>query len=237
MSQLLVFFVQYEALLYFLLGLAGILYLYRFWNAWQDVRLSVFGLEREASRARLNQTAIVLFFLLLSAVLVFVMVSFVATSLPAQALLATPTLDLSIQTPAALLTATVPAGAEGLSLFTATPLPTVSIRPADCLPDEVFISAPESGESLQGAVEIRGTVSVADFGFYKLEWARLDAELWTTIQAGRVEVQDDVLVESWDTSRVPPGSYALQLVVVDNQGLELPPCRVTIQIEEAESNE
>ena len=237
MSQVLVFFVQYEALLYFPLGVAGIIYLYRFWMAWQELRLSVYGLEREAARSRVNQSAIVLFFLLLSAILVFIMVTFVATTLPAQDLLATPTLDLSIQTPEALLTMTAPAGNEGISLATATALPTVVINPANCLPNELFISAPQIGEAVQGAVEIRGTVQVADFGFYKLEWARLEAELWTTIQAGRSEVTDGVLVESWDTSRIPPGNYALQLVAVDIDGNELPPCRISIQIEEPEADE
>ena len=237
MSQFLVFFVQYEALLYFLLGVGGIIYLYRFWMAWQDLRLSVYGMEREAARSRVNQSAVILFFLLFSAILVFVMVTFVATTLPAQSMLATPTLDLSFQTPQELLTITAPAGNEGISLATATALPTVVINPANCLPDELFISAPQNGEALQGAVEIRGTVQVTDFGFYKLEWARLDAELWTTIQAGRSEVSDGVLVEIWDTSRIPPGNYALQLVAVDIDGNELPPCRISIQIEEAEVNE
>lgn len=235
MSDALSFFVQYEALLYFLLGLGGIIYLYRFWNAWQELRLAVYGLEREAARARVNQTAIVLFFLLLSAVLVFVLVTFVATTLPAQALLATPTLDLSIQTPESERTMT-PASGDAVALISATPLPTVSIDPDGCVEEQIFIASPESGELLQGDVEVRGTVDVVDFGFYKFEVARASEELWLTIQAGRSLVRDDVLVENWDTSRLPAGDYVLQLLVTDNAGEELPPCRIAVRIEAPEDD-
>jgi hypothetical protein len=228
MAEVLRFFVQYESALYFILGLGGILYLYRFWLAWQEVSSAIYALEREASRERLNQSAITLFFLLALAMLIFILVTFVATTLPAQSLLATPTLDLSGAsgpTPSAQGTVTV---------FTATPLPTVSIDPSACLPDSLNISAPESGDTLRGAVEVRGTVDVPNFGFYKIEYARAEEELWLTIQAGRNIVRDGVLVESWDTSRLPTGGYVLQLIVTDSAGEELEPCRIPVRIETAE---
>lgn len=223
MSDLLRFFVQYEAVLYFVLGLGGILYFYRFWLAWQEVRLAVYGLERDASRVRLNQAAIVLFVLLILAVIIFIMVTFVATTLPAQALLATPTLNLvspfdSTATPGEAL------------VFTATPLPTVSIDPSACVPNSVNITDPETGDTLRGAVEVRGTADIPNFGFYKFEVARAEEELWLTIQAGRAVVRDGILVENWDTSRLPTGRYVLQLVVTDASGSELPPCRVPVEI-------
>ncbi|HEX9596999.1 MAG TPA: hypothetical protein VF982_08990, partial [Anaerolineales bacterium] len=64
--------------------MGGILYLYRFWLAWQEVSSAIYALEREASRERLNQSAITLFFLLALAMLIFILVTFVATTLPAQ---------------------------------------------------------------------------------------------------------------------------------------------------------
>ncbi len=224
MAELLRFFVQYEAVLYFILGLGGIIYLYRFWNSWQEVRLAVYGLEREASRSRLNQAAVVLFFLLILAVFVFIMVTFVATTLPAQSLLSTPTLDLGLGTPSGTqpaATSTVPQSGV---------LPTVSIDPAACVPNRVIISAPTEGETISGAVEVRGTVDLPNFGFYKFEVARAEEELWLTIQAGRNVVRDGILVENWDTSRLPPGAYVLQLVVTDSAGQELPPCRIPVSI-------
>jgi hypothetical protein len=225
MAELLRFFVQYEAVLYFILGLGGIIYFYRFWNSWQEVRLAVYGLEREASRSRLNQAAVVLFFLLILAVFVFIMVTFVATTLPAQSLLSTPTLDLGLGTPAdgtqPAPTSTVPQSAV---------LPTVGIDPAACVPNRVIITAPTQGEEISGAVEVRGTADIPNFGFYKFEVARAEEELWLTIQAGRNVVRDGILVENWDTSRLPPGAYVLQLVVTDSAGEELPPCRIPVSI-------
>jgi hypothetical protein len=225
MAELLRFFVQYEAVLYFVLGLGGIIYFYRFWNSWQEVRLAVYGLEREASRARLNQAAVVLFFLLILAVFVFIMVTFVATTLPAQSLLSTPTLDLGLGTPA---DGTQPAPTSTVSQSAV--LPTVGIDPAACVPNRVIITAPTEGETISGAVEVRGTVDIPNFGFYKFEVARAEEELWLTIQAGRNVVRDGILVENWDTSRLPPGSYVLQLVVTDSAGQELPPCRIPVSI-------
>lgn len=230
MADALRFFVQYEAAIYFLLGMGAIIYLYRFWMAWQELQLAIYGLERTAARARLNQATIVLFVLLLTGVIVFVTVTFTASSLPAQALLATPTLDLSIEhtEPATTLT---PASGENLGVVSATPLPTVAINPAACLPGSINISEPQSGDTIRGAVEVIGTANVEDFGFYKFEVARADEELWLTIQAGRTIVRDDVLVENWDTSRLPPGNYVLQLLITDRQGEESTPCRIPVRID------
>lgn len=225
MAELLRFFVQYEAVLYFIIGLGGIIYLYRFWNSWQEVRLAVYGLEREASRARLNQAAVVLFFLLILAVFVFIMVTFVATTLPAQSLLATPTLDLGLGTPAN----GTPDAPTSTPVQSAV-LPTVAIDPAGCVPNRVIITEPKEGDTIKGAVEVRGTVDIPNFGFYKFEVARAEEELWLTIQAGRNVVRDGILVENWDTSRLPPGAYVLQLVVTDSAGEELPPCRIPVSI-------
>lgn len=224
MAEVLRFFVQYEAVLYFLLGLAGIIYFYRFWLAWQELRFATYGLERQAARGRLNLAAIILFAMLVIAFVVFILVTFVAASLPAQALLATPTLDLSAGVPQGTATPGEP------SLATATALPTVSVDPAACVPNQLIITDPAANETISGAVEVRGTVDVPNFGFYKFEVARAEEELWLTIQAGRAVVRDGVLVENWDTTRLPSGNYVLQLVVTDSDGKELPPCRVPVNI-------
>jgi len=225
MAEVLRFFVQYEAVLYFVLGLGGIIYLYRFWLAWQEARSAVYGLEREASRARLNQAAIILFILLVGAIIIFMMVTFVSTAMPI--VLATPTLDLSAGSP--FDRRATPQ--QTANVATATPLPTVSIDPAGCVPNRIIITSPEAGDVLQGAVEVHGTVDVPNFGFYKFDVARAEEELWLTIQAGRNVVRDGVLVENWDSSRLPVGDYVLQLLVSDSSGAELPPCRIPVRIE------
>jgi hypothetical protein len=229
MAEVLRLFGQYEAVLYFILGLGGILYLYRFWLAWQEGQTAVFGLERDESRSRLNRSAAALIILLVIAVAIFLMVTFIASSVPAQELLSTPTLDLSF-TSSTLSAPTV----DPANVATATPLATVEIDPAGCVPDRINITAPVSGDTISGAVTVEGTVDVPNFGFYKFEVARSQESLWLTIQAGRNIVREGVLVENWDTSRLPPGAYVLQLVVIDSEGEELPPCRIPVQIEMAE---
>lgn len=230
MAQALRFFVLYEAVLYFILALVAILYLYRFWMAWQEIQVAVYGLEREAAQGRLNQAAMVMFVLLFMAVIVFSIVTFVAPTVPAQELLATATLDLAVEPLEESTTLTAPVG-EDIEFATATPLPAVSIDPSGCVPDEIFIAAPESGDILQGRVDVLGSADVPNFGFYKFEVARAEEELWLTIQAGRSVVQDDILVENWDTSRLPIGDYVLQLIVTDSEGEELIPCRISVRIE------
>jgi len=230
MAQALRFFVLYEALLYFMLGLVAIIYVYRFWTAWQEIQVAVYGLEREAAQGRLNQAALAMFLLLFMAVVVFSIVTFVVPTLPAQEMLATPTLNLAVGPLAESTTLTPPAGEE-IEFASATPLPTVSIDPSGCVSDDIFISAPQAGEILQGTVEVQGSASVPNFGFYKFEVARAEEELWLTIQVGRGVVEDTILVENWDTSRLPAGDYVLQLIVTDSEGQELTPCRIPVRIE------
>jgi hypothetical protein len=78
-------------------------------------------------------------------------------------------------------------------------------------------------------VDIQGTASVPNFGFYKYEVAPLNSDTWATISAGR-----DVVVAGslgkWDTTALTPGDYQLRLVVTDNQGKSLPPCVILIRV-------
>ena len=230
MGQALRFFIQYEAVLYFLIAIIAILYLYRFWMAWQEIQSAIYGLEREAAQARLNQTSLVLFVLLVLALIVFSVVTFIAPTVPAQTLLATPTLDLAFVAENEDQTATPPNN-EDIVIETATPLPTVSVNAAACVPDSVIITEPQTGDTISGSIEVLGTVDITNFGFYKFEVARAEEELWLTIQAGRTIVRDGVLVENWDTSRLPVGDYVLQLVVTDAEGAEFEPCRIPVRIE------
>jgi hypothetical protein len=236
MAQALRFFVQYEAVLYFLLALAAIMFLYRFWMAWQETQSAIYGLEREASRGVLNQIALTLFLILVLALIVFSVVTFVVPTIPAQELLATPTLSLVILSEGNEATMTPP-NSDEIEFMTATPLPTVSVNAASCVEDSINISEPQAGDTVRGFIEVLGTVDVPDFGFYKFEVARAEEELWLTIQAGRNVVRDGILVENWDTSRLPVGDYVLQIIVADAEGLSLAPCRIPVRIEMTEEEE
>jgi hypothetical protein len=231
MSEALRFFKQYEFVVYAILGLGGAVYFFRFVRAWQEVRDARFGLERESGQRRLNQAAIALFLLILLGVMVFSLVTFVEPLLPVADILSTPTIDL-LATPGEEGTPDPNAAAE-LAIgeaATATPLPTVEVLEDGCVPGVLEITSPEAGDTISGEIDVLGTVKIPDFGFYKFEIARAQECLWLTIRAQRSIVEDDVLVDNWDTSRWTAGEYVLQLVVTDNSGESLPPCRIPVRI-------
>ncbi|MBN2500402.1 MAG: hypothetical protein JXB38_06500 [Anaerolineales bacterium] len=231
MSEALRFFKQYEFVVYTILGFGGAVYFFKFVRAWQEVRDARFGLERESGQRRLNQAAIALFLLILLGVMVFSLVTFVEPLLPVADIMSTPTIDL-LATPGEEGTPDPDAEAE-LSVggaATATPLPTVEVLEDGCVPGVLEITSPEPGETISGEIDVLGTVNIPDFGFYKFEIARAQESLWLTIRAQRSIVEDDVLVDNWDTSRWTPGEYVLQLVVTDNSGESLPACRIPVLI-------
>ncbi len=229
MEETLLFFKTYEVWIYLVLGIGSVIYLRKFSLAWTELRGATFGLEKDNAQQRLNQAASVLVLLVIMAVAEFVLVSFVTPLVPGASPLPTPTLDLLATATTTLPAPGEPAEASTVDVTEAL-LATVDLGASACLEGQIMITAPSPDESLTGEVEIRGTADVPDFGFYKLEVARRAEPLWLTIQAGRAPVQDDLLVSSWDTSPLPPGDYILQLVVVDTQGQNLPPCQIPVRI-------
>lgn len=226
MEEALSFFRTFELWIYLLLGFGGLIYTRKFILAWQELREASFGLERESAQSRLNQAASILVLLLTMAVIVFILVYFISPVLPGANLLPTPTLDL-LATP----TTTLPAG---------TPAPSIAQIPSGdtspelllengCIPGQINITSPVSGEQVSGIVQINGTADIPNFGFYKFEIKRPDETIWLTIQAGNTVVQDGKLGD-WDTNRLIPGDYQLGLVVVDNQAQAAPACVINIRV-------
>ncbi len=216
----------YESWIYVFLGLGGLYSLRHFVMAWQELRGAAFGLERDSAQSRLNQAASGLVILLTIAVVVFVLVSFVAPVTPG-ILLPTPTLDL-LATP----TTTLPAGVSSLNETTGgTPVPPQpgAALGNGCIAGQIEISMPGSGEEVSGIVSIMGTAQTTNFGFYKFEIKRPSETAWLTIQAGNIPKTGDKLGE-WDTTRLTPGEYQLGLVVVDNQAQASPPCVIQLRV-------
>ncbi|MBI3536486.1 MAG: aminoacyl-tRNA hydrolase [Chloroflexi bacterium] len=99
------------------------------------------------------------------------------------------------------------------------------IRVADAAPraiecrDAARLIAPTPGAIVSGAVEIRGRAVVADFRFYKVEYAPLGQDKWTLIgpEVIFVPVENGQLV-TWQSPTVADGSYRLRLQVVDKSG-------------------
>ena len=80
---------------------------------------------------------------------------------------------------------------------------------------------------MEGVVEIWGTVDIADFWYYKVEFAAgadpAEGD-WHWIGEGRNPVRGEVLL-TWNTAALSPGVYSLRLVVVDKTG-NYPPMNI-----------
>ncbi len=236
MDEALRFFRTYEAWIYGMVIFGALLNLRRFVLAWQELRSTIFGLEREQAQNRLNQSAGILTFLIIIILVEFVLVSFVAPLRPEANPLLTPTIDV-LATPTTTLPPSEPnAGEDGDA--TPTPVPTPDLRQGVCVINQAEITSPQPGERISGEVAILGFANVENFGFYKLEIAQIQSVNWRTLQAGR-EIKsneivngklNNVLVESWDTSTLQAGEYVLRLVVTLSDETILPDCRVPITI-------
>jgi len=226
MEDALRFVREYEIFIYIALGVVAAWYLRKFVLAWRDLREAAFGLERETSQARLNWSASVLVFVLILAVVEFALVSYVVPTVPGAAPLFTPTLDL-LATPTFTLDPNTTPGAA-----TSTPGPTLPPEESGCIPDQINITFPTAGSSVQGLINLIGTANIPNFGFYKYETASVNDPTWLTIQAGNTVVVNNDL-GPWDTTRLNPGEYYLRLVITDNAGEALQPCTIQVRVEAA----
>lgn len=231
MEDALRFLRTYEMWIYTILALAGLIYIRRFILAWDELRAAAFGLERESAQARLNHAAGMLVLLLITAVIIFSIVTFIVPTLPGSIPLLTPTMDL-----AATATQTLSPGSEtGLPAEAlmetgetdATPIPTP--QGEGCTPGQVEITAPLDGSEISGVVVVMGTADISNFGFYKFEVARPGETIWLPIQAGQ-QIKRNQELGQWDTRTLVSGDYMLRLVVSDNQGVEMQPCIIHVRI-------
>jgi hypothetical protein len=226
MEEAIGFFRAFETWIYLLLGLVGLYYIRRFFRAWQELRSASFGLERESAQARLNQAASILVLLLTMVVTEFVLVSFIAPTMPGPIGLPSPTLNL-MATPSATLPAEALSSGEPLTTEIPAAVPTVGS--SGCEPGQREIVIPENGEEISGVVPVVGSANIPNFGFYKFEIKRPEEATWLTIQAGNSPVSGGKLGD-WDTSRLSPGDYQLALIVVDNQAKPSTPCIIQVRV-------
>lgn len=214
---------NYEPLIYILLAI-GALYVFRWmWRAWREWRDSVYGLEREFALRRLGQATAAAFLVLALIFTEFFIATFIAPSLPASDILATPTLNLLL-TPAGTLS---PADATRVALSPVTQ--EVQSGMSGCVPDKIMISSPKSGTEVSGTIKITGTASIPNLAFYKYEVARQGTQEWATISAERKPVQNDQLGE-WNTASLTNGDYFLRLVLTDNAGASIEPCVIAVRV-------
>jgi hypothetical protein len=234
MNELLRFLKTYEVWIYILLGFVGLIYLRKLFLALEEWRGALFGLEKDNAQRRLSEAMSILILLALMGASEFFLVSFISPTFPGIAVLPTPTLDL-LATP----TVTLAASGTGLSLV-AAPLSTPSVAglnqtqaPNGCKAGQIeFLFPDKPGAEIKGAVILKGTVNVPDFGFYKYEFTTPGNQSWTTIAAGNknVTAENGGELGPWDTSQLTPGDYILRLVVTDHQGNQLPECQMPVRV-------
>lgn len=214
---------SYEPLIYIALAIGGLFAFRRMWRSWREWRDSVYGLEREFALRRLGQATAAAFLILALVFAEFFIATFIAPSLPATDILATPTLDLLL-TPAETLS---PEQATQAALSPVTqPVPSGM---SGCILGQIMITAPEPGATVSGTVEISGTASVPNFGFFKYEVAPRGSQNWATISAGREPKVNEVL-GTWNTTSLTNGDYFLRLVITDNVGVPLEPCVIAVGV-------
>ena len=214
---------SYEPLIYIALAIGGLFAFRRMWRSWREWRDSVYGLEREFALRRLGQATAAAFLILALIFAEFFIATFIAPSLPASDILATPTLDLLL-TPAETLS---PEQATQSALSPVTQA--VPSGMSGCVPDQIMITSPEPGDVVSGTVEISGTASVPNFGFFKYEVAPRGSQNWQTISAAR-EPKVTAALGSWNTASLTNGDYFLRLVITDNVGVSLEPCVIAVRV-------
>jgi len=218
------FLATYEGIIYILLAL-GSLFAFRWlWKSWREWRDSVFGLEREFAVRRLSQAVTVSLLIIFLFIGELFLVSFLAPTLPASDILATPTIDILNQAEGAL------SASQSISLTAVAPaIGAEDTLSSGCVPDEIALTFPESGQEVSGTVTLVGTVNIDNFGFYKYEVAPQGTDTWTTISAGREMVQNGE-IGFWDTSALTPGDYRIRLLVTNNQGQAVSSCVVPVRV-------
>jgi hypothetical protein len=214
---------SYEPLIYIALAIGGLFAFRRMWRSWREWRDSVYSLEREFALRRLGQATAAAFLILALIFVEFFIATFIAPSLPATDILATPTLDLLL-TPDGTLSP-----AEGTQAALSPVTEMVPSGMSGCIPDQIMITFPEPGSDVSGIVKITGTANIPNFGFYKYEVASRGTQDWATISANREPKQNAELGE-WNTSSLTNGDYFLRLVITDNVGASLEPCVIAVRV-------
>jgi hypothetical protein len=105
------------------------------------------------------------------------------------------------------------------------------VQPAACPDPRSRITEPGVNAVLSGLVPVSGSAYSDRFNYYKLEFSTSgDPNTWRFILQGDAPVGGGLL-GMWDTSGLAPGTYSLQLKVVDVTGNWIdPPCQVQVTI-------
>ncbi|HEY80988.1 MAG TPA: hypothetical protein EYP25_09120 [Anaerolineae bacterium] len=241
MTVFLQFLADNARIIYGAVALLALYFLYRALSLRRERRSAIFPLEKEVAMSRLYRLFGVAISLLTvlgvtwaaSNVLLpeLETISAVETATPDVLLLIdtpTPTPPPPTATPTATPTRKPRPTRKPPPKVEATPAP--EIAPPACPTAGVVITSLGVGQTLTGPVQIIGTANIPNFQFYKLEWSSAAApEDWHWFAGAETPVVNGVL-GSFNPALVPPGSYNIRLVVVDNTGNFPPPCTVQVHV-------
>jgi hypothetical protein len=241
MTVFLQFWADSAPYIYGVVALVGIYFLFRAFSLRRDRRTAVFKLEREVAMARIYR---------LFGVAITLLIIMGATWAASNLLLP----EISSMTPAGpatpdilvLIDTPTPTPLPPTATPTVTPTrkpkatrkppprpkhtPTPDIVAPACPTAGVSITSPGVGQSLNAPVTIVGSANIASFQYYKLEWSSAAApDQWHWFAGAENPVTNGAL-GSFDPALVPPGSYNLRLVVVDNTGNFPTPCVVQVLV-------
>ncbi len=228
MNAIVHFLKDFEIWIYVFLGLVGLLTLRKFILALREWQGTIFGLERDNAQRRLNEASSLLVLLILMGVGEFLLTSFIYPTIPNVEVLPTATLSV-LTTPTVTLQPANGIRPTEQIATASTPVTTNSAQQSGCIPGELEFTYPKSTDTINGIVEIKGTVNVPDLGFYKYEYSVPGSNTWVTIAAGNGVKVNEVL-GNWDTGQLQPGNYLLHLVAYDNTGKQLTPCETPVTI-------
>lgn len=213
--------VTYQIGVFLLLILGILIYGRKFSVGLREWQKSVFGLERTVAQRKLIRATTGLTLLIMLVIGEFLLVTVVGPRLPSVVQLSPPTPDpfaTSTGTPVAENQVIRPTATVGQDMLT-----------SECIEGVTEITFPSEGDSVSGTVELIGSVNIENFGSYKYEFSTTGAIDWTTIAAGNTLKLNESL-GFWYTSSLTPGRYLLQLVPLDNQGQELAPCIISVEV-------
>jgi hypothetical protein len=246
MERVLEFVASYQWWISGILALILLFFLRRALLARREGARSIFKLEQEQARSRYSRSVIISALVLIVMVAVFVLSNPVmpvvaptpqptATVIngPLAASTLTPTSPPATMTPTPTATRVRPTQQKPptpTSEVVGTPTPVV--RPAACPNPNVRITSPGLNQVVQGNVPVRGTASHESFQYYKVEVGQgSNPREWTVVGQLHQTPVNGGLLETFNASAYPPGTYTLRLVVVDQTGNYPEPCQVTIAVQ------
>jgi len=163
---------------------------------------------------------------------------------PTKAATATPTAEPPTATPQPTEASTEPtveptteAVATEVALPSATPTPAATavpevVAPA-CSDPRAIIVSPGVGQVVSAEVNVLGTATHENFGYYKVEYAQgenVDPDGAYAYLGGGTKPVTGGLLTSFDSTTFDNGPYTLKLTVVDSVGNFPPPCTVSVVV-------